>query len=389
MRILVFTSSMIDDDFSSYQDSAKIKPNPSNQYFYSKLIQALAKNNQVNVVSLRPFVKGMFKEKVLTEENNTFNNINYRYTKVNSSKLYKMIQEETDIVKSAVEIVENIHWDDFVIVTDTLRINLIKAARKVGAMYGTKVIGMLTDNPENLSFKSKAYAKQIKHLVSNLDGYISLTNGLVTSFNPLKPHYVFEGLVKDEQYFRKDPIYDYYFFAGSLYERYGVKTLVDAFHQSSIKSKLVIAGSGPLSKYIEQLSNDDYRILYLSQLPKEKIIAYEKNSIANLNPRPLNAKLDKESVPSKLLEYLSIETPIITTKYEKFYGPFKDNLFWINGNDTNAILDALLNFEKTPIEVRTKKALSARNKAFEFYGLDVQGESISHFLASVNSSTNK
>ena len=39
----LFTSAMIDQDFADYQNEAKIKPNPSNQNFYSKLIKALNK----------------------------------------------------------------------------------------------------------------------------------------------------------------------------------------------------------------------------------------------------------------------------------------------------------------------------------------------------------
>ncbi len=36
-----------------------------------------------------------------------------------------------------------------------------------------------------------------------------------------------------------------------------------------------------------------------------------------------------------------------------------------------------------------KKAATARRKVFEFYGLNVQAESIDHFLAEINSSTKR
>ena len=51
MNILVFSSAMRENDFSLYQEEAKIKPNPSNQNFYYKLIKTLAINNTVSVVS--------------------------------------------------------------------------------------------------------------------------------------------------------------------------------------------------------------------------------------------------------------------------------------------------------------------------------------------------
>ena len=247
---------------------------------------------------------------------------------------------------------------------------------------------MLTDNPDNLSYGKKAISIAIKRNTRELDGYLSLTDGLVDVFNEEKPSYVFEGLVDSPDVFKKDPIYDYYFFCGSLYERYGVKTLVDAFHESSIKSKLIIAGSGPLSKYIEKLSFDDYRILYLPQLPREKILGYERNAIVNINPRPLDLKLDRESVPSKLIEYLSNGAPILSTKYPKLYGPFKDDLYWIEDTSFEGMKKALEDFSHVDIEEAKRKAYTAKMKAFEFYGLEVQAESINHFLLSINSSTN-
>lgn len=388
MNILVFTSAMIDSHFSSYQNNAKIKPNPSNQNFFSKLIKCLAISNKVSVISHRPFVKGMFKKPALEGELNYDGDIAYYYTPAQSSKFYKVFNEVNDICKTAEEAIEEFHSKDFIIVTDTLRLNLLKAARRIATLHHVKIVGMLTDNPSNLSNTSKPYLVRITKLRESLDGYLSLTHGLVDSVRTDKPAYIFEGLVTEESCFKKDPIYDYYFFAGSLYERYGVKDLIDAFHESNIKSKLVIAGSGPLSKYIEQISLDDYRILYLTQLPKERIIGYEINAIANINPRPINKDLDNESVPSKLLEYLSVGTPIISSKYEKLYKPFIDDLFWIETNGKDGIRSALESFDKFDRETAKRKASTAKMKAFEFYGLKVQNESINHFLASINSLNN-
>lgn len=388
MNIVVLTSAMVSSEFSSYQNSAKIKPNPSNQNFYSKLIQALTLRNRVFVVSHRPLIKGMFKPGVLAEERSSEGSANFFYTRVDCTKRYKLFNEQIEIMKTANEAIEELHTSDFIIIVDTLRVGLLKAAMKLRSQHGCKVIGMLTDNPDNLSVKSMRYSKKIKSIVSRLDGYLSLSTGLVDIFNHNKPHYVFEGLVSDEKYFKKDPVYDYYFFGGALYERYGVKALVDAFHRSSLRSKLIIAGSGPLAKYIEQLSYEDYRILYLTQLPKERVLGYEMNAIANINPRPLDKHLDSQSVPSKLIEYLSTGVPTISTKFEKLYGPFKDDVNWIEGNDTFAIQKALEDFEMSNKEEAKKKAYVARQKAFEFYGLSVQSESITYFLTDLSSSNN-
>ena len=386
MNILIFSSAMREKDFALYQEEAKIKPNPSNQNFYYKLIKALAINNTVSVVSHRPLVKGMFKRGYLEADTVMDGNIKFYYTNNRTDKAFKLLKEKSAIEKVAKQAIEDFMSDEFIIVTDTLRLNLLKAAKKIAKFYDVKIVGMLTDNPYNLSSGTAFIKKLLVSQASDLDGYLSLTNGLLTIYNNTAPSYVFEGLVAEESEGKKDPIFNYFYFGGSLYERYGVKTLVDAFHKSNIRSKLVIAGAGPLDKYIEELSKNDYRILYLSQLSKEKNIAYMRNSIVNINPRPLDTKLDNESVPSKLLEYLSIGTPVISTKFPKLYSTFKDDVHWIDGNTIDAMKIALESYDINNQEQYLKKAATARRKVFEFYGLNVQGESISHFLAEINSS---
>ena len=388
MNILIFSSAMRENDFALYQEEAKIKPNPSNQNFYYKLIKALAINNNVSVVSHRPLVKGMFKRGYLESDTKMDGNIKFYYTSNRTDKVFKLLKEKQSIEKIAKQAVEDFMSEDFIVITDTLRLNLLKAAKKIAKQYDVKIVGMLTDNPFNLSSGSGFIKKTLVKQTSDLDGYLSLTNGLVKVFNETAPSYVFEGLVSEEKEGMKDPIFNYFYFGGSLYERYGVKTLVDAFHNSNIRAKLVLAGSGPLDSYIESLAEDDYRILYLSQLSKEKNIAYMRNSIANINPRPLDLKMDEESVPSKLLEYLSIGTPVISTKYPKLYSTFKDDVHWIDGNTVDAMKIALESYEIPKQEEHLKKAATARRKVFEFYGLNVQAESIDHFLAAINSSSN-
>ena len=387
MNILVFSSAMEDSSFSTYQSESKVKLNSSNQNFYSKLIKTLSINNTVYVVSHRPLVRGMFKKKTLEKQVISDKNTRFYYTYERDDKFYKLFQEKREIMKTARKAIEDLKSHEFIIVTDTLRLNLIKAAKRIASKYGVKIVGMLTDNPLNLSSGNDLFHKYLISQSSKFDGYLSLTDGLVNVFNFNTPSYVFEGLVTEEKEERKDPIFNYFYFGGSLYEKYGVKTLVDAFHESNIRNKLVIAGSGPLEKYIEEMAEKDYRILYISQISKEKSVSYMRNSIANINPRPLNKKLDSESVPSKLLEYLSIGMPVISTKFEKIYGAFKDDVTWINGDDVLSLKEALESFDTSKEEEYMKKAVTARRKVFEFYGLDVQAESIDYFLASVNSSS--
>lgn len=388
-NILLFSSLMIEKEFAVYQSNAFIKPNPSNQNFYARLLKALNVKHNVSVVSHRPFIKGMFEESYLLSRMSVDGKNHFYYTYISSSRPYKLLNEQKAICEMAEAAITDFHSDDIVIVVDVLRYGLLTSAIKIAKKHNYKIIGMLTDNPANLSNVKKSYVKKIINLASTLDGYLSLTDGLLKVFNKEnKPSYIFEGLVDEQIDPRNDPIDNYYFFAGSLYERYGVKNLIDAFKESSLSDKLLIAGNGPLFKYLFDLEKKDSRILYLSQLSKEKVYSYEKKAIANINPRPLEHKLDKESVPSKLLEYLASGVPTISTKHPKLYEIFKDDVFWIDDASKEGIKLALEKFKNTDYLTLKKMASTALVKVYELYGTNVQGNAIAHFIDSLSNSEN-
>ena len=135
MNILIFSSSMPEGMFSSYQDQALIKPNPSNQNFYNRLIKALALNNNVSVISHRPFVKGMFRRKALESDMVMDGNVKYYLTQIRGERFYKLFQEKFAITKAAKQAINDFVSNDFIIITDTLRLNLLKTAKKVAKKY--------------------------------------------------------------------------------------------------------------------------------------------------------------------------------------------------------------------------------------------------------------
>lgn len=386
MNVLVFTSAMVEKEFAQYQDEANIKPNPSNQNFYNKLIKALSFKNNVSVVSHRPFCKGMFDDDYLNAKQTSDGMVKYYYTRLEATRSYKMFDEIEEIVAAAEKAILDFRGEQFVCVVDTLRINLIKGAIKFARQYNAKIVGMLTDNPANLTSVRMSYVRNVYKQAQRLDGYLALSNGLLRAFKVTeKPNYIFEGLVDEMNAVKKEPIGNYYFFGGSLYERYGVKRLINAFVECNIPEKLVIAGNGPLRDYIFQNTEKNTRILYLSQLPAQNIYGLEQHSIANINPRPFSKKLDDESVPSKLLEYLSSGVPTISTKHSKLYEIFKNDVFWIEDDSTIGIKLALNEFASQNYEELKKRAIAARVKVYEIYGLKNQGERITYFLTSVSS----
>lgn len=390
MNIIVFTSSMVESEFVSFQNEARFKPNPSNQNFYAKLIKALSLNNNVVVVSHRPVAKGMFDENEFPRSESRSGNVKYYYTRIKCGLKYKLFEAEKEILNVAKKAARDFPSNNYLVITDTLRVNLLKAAIKFGKINRVKVVGMLTDNPANLSNSKKSYTSVINKNVKKLDAYLSLSTGLLKAFEVSnKPNYIFEGLVDEKIETKKPVIGSYYFFGGALFERYGVKNLINAFIDSSIKEKLVIAGTGPLRSYIFNNLENNNKILYVSQLPKEDVYGYEQNAIVNINPRPYSRKMDEESVPSKFLEYLASGTPTMSTMHTKLFEIFKEDVFWITNDSKEGIQKALEDFAKEDRKILEHNALNARKKVYEIYGVRPQGERITYFLETLSSSFNK
>lgn len=386
MNVIVFTSAMVEEEFAKYQKEAHIKPNPSNQNFYDKLIKALSFKNNVSVVSHRPFVKGMFDDDVLQAKQTSDGKVKYYYTRLEATRSYKLFDEAEEIIAAGEKAALDFSGEPFICVVDTLRVNLVKGAIKFARKFNVKIVGVLTDNPANLSLIRRSYVKNVYRNAQRLDAFLALSNGLLRVFKVSeKPNYVFEGLVDEVPLMQKKPIGNYYFFGGSLYERYGVKRLINAFLDSNIPEKIVIAGNGPLQDYIFQNTEKNLRLLYLSQLPINQIYCLEQHAIANINPRPFSKKMDDESVPSKLLEYLSSGVPTISTIHSKLYEIFKNDVYWIEDDTTIGIKNALNNFATQDYEEMMKRAIAARVKVYEIYGLKNQGERIAYFLTSISS----
>lgn len=388
-KIIIFTSAMDDNNFSLYQENAKRKSNPSNQNFYSRLIRSLSIFNDVSVISHRPISSQMFGSISFDSKKTNQDGVNYYYTYISTHLLYKPFHEFKAIYHEAVKCVNDLESNDFVIIVDVLRYNLLRAAKKLARKNHVPIFGMLTDNPKNISGVTRKYINKILSIGSKLDGYLALSDGLVKAFsNGKKPSYIFEGFVENIDSPKKEPLGNYLFFSGSLYERYGVKTMIDAYLSSSIKEKLIICGSGPLEQYIFDKERNDSRILYLSQLDRNKILSLQQHAIANINPRPLS-NIDEESIPSKLLEYFASGTPTLSTKHPKLYNLFKDDAVWFNDGSFESLERTFNRFqEEYNYDSLKKMASSAKVKVFSLYDLRVQGEAITHFIDSFKNSEN-
>ena len=388
MNILVLTSAMANKDFVSYVSRAKIKPNPSNQNFYNKLINCLAISNRVYAFSLRPFTRFMFDEDELSSSLSSEGTVTYYYPTQKVGKKYKAFEETKSLYNQVTKYIEDSNLTDYIVIVDTLRLPLLRIANKLKSKMKCKVVGVVTDNPLNLSNPDPTYANLVRKYSRGFDGYICLSESLNRLFNPIKrKSYIVEGLVEELDIKRKLPLGEYIFFGGSLYERYGVKRMLDAFHKSKCPYNFVIAGRGDLYRYITDLSDKDERLLFLSLLDKDTIYELESGAYININPRPYDMRLDRESVPSKLLEYFASGAPVVSTNHTKLKELFLNDAIWLDDDSAGNFEKFFNRLEDYPKHELERRATTARLKVYQYYGLRVQSQKITNYLESISSSS--
>lgn len=379
-RIVYLTTAESDEDYSFLLKTTYNPPNPSNQNFHSRYISLLSKYYEdISVISLRPFNQSIYYGMDrLKKEIKRFNNVEYNYLEVDNLRTSKLKLSDT-----IYRLLDSKYVDSrTIILVDPLNIYLSSAALKLKKKYDATVVAFLTDNPKNISNVRRLYVSIHKKLTKKYSGYISLTKELNDLFNVNKnPVIYIEGVSENFKKQESPQVTEYFFFGGALYERYGVTDLIDAFNQIDNKEyiDLVIAGHGPLSKEIESIARSRRHIKFLQTVSKDTMAQYEQHAIACINPRRKDTKLDKESIPSKVVEYASNKSLIISSYNDKIFDMFKENIVYFYNKEE--LKDVLVGVLKNRDDKKYKKFIDNNYKVVkEKYSEDVIVEKLNVFF---------
>lgn len=209
---------------------------------------------------------------------------------------------------------------DKAIVCDALSVSICYGSLLATKLNGIRSVGILTDMPGLMvTGNGHSWATRFNlHALSLFSHYVFLTESMNLVVNKKKkPYIIIEGVVDvrsrvGEKSTKKDNP-KVVMYAGSLYERYGLKLLVNSFISlSPDNAKLVIYGSGPYEDTLKSFSTN--MIEYRGLRPTEEIVEAEHRATILVNPRPTNEEFTKYSFPSKNMEYMVSGTPLLTTK---------------------------------------------------------------------------
>lgn len=198
-----------------------------------------------------------------------------------------------------------------------------------------KLYEILKENEVNKISKDKIF----------IDSYVLLTKHMRNALKINTPTVVIEGIATElfesvkeipKKYGMKTVLY-----TGGLEESYGVISLLNAFEKLSEQHyQLIICGAGEAEIEIIKASKRDKRIIFKGLLPRSEILKLQKSSDILVNPRPNNEEFTKYSFPSKILEYMSSGTPVISYKLDGIPEEYYKYMYLVN-EDKDGLFNTL------------------------------------------------
>lgn len=326
MKILYSSSTCSNRVLNYLYNTSVKKPMYSIQKFHWLLLKGFVAN-QVDVYTLSsiPVSLKNHKRKIWKVASEIEDGIHYKYVPFLN---FPFIRQVGIFVCSFFYV---LFWgirktDEKRLICDVLNISVCLGSLMASKLIGLKSVGIVTDMPGLMvggtrSFLSNLITRINKSYLGSFDYYVFLTEQMNPVLNIHKrPYIVMEGLVDVDMQIaphadwipgmKRNIIY-----AGGLYERYGVKMLIEAFMQISFDDvTFSIYGMGEMEQQIREYEKKDSRIHYYGAVPNSKVVEEELKATLLINPRPTHEEFTKYSFPSKNMEYMVSGTPVLTTK---------------------------------------------------------------------------
>lgn len=246
----------------------------------------------------------------------------------------------------------------------------IKALYKIKKKYPfvrTHII--VPDLPEymNLELKNNTIFNILKKIdiniqkacLSCIDSFTFLTKYMSGKFNLYhKPYVVVEGMIDSqviERYAEEAPEVGEIrlVYTGTMNIRYGVMNLVRAMNFIKEPNvRLILCGTGDGERKILQAAKTDKRILYCGQVSRQEALNQQRRATLLVNPRSGDEEYTKYSFPSKNLEYMLHNKPVIVFKLAGVPDEYDQVLNYFRDSNPKHMAEDIMEICKLPLNKR-------------------------------------
>lgn len=253
-----------------------------------------------------------------------------------------------------------------------LHVPLMKAAVYLKKKYcDIKLCSIIPDLPEymacNKYYKALGLKERDNRLVDRFigyfDSYVLLSKYMSEKLDiGEKPYTVVEGIFSNPMVERVcDRRKKTILYTGALSARYGLIDLVQAFMKIPDKEyELWLCGSGDAVNTINDYSKIDNRIKYLGKKNHDEVLSLQRMASLLVNPRHSNEVFTRYSFPSKTMEYLYSETPVVMCPLQCIPEEYKKYLFFFEDETIEGFRDKMMEVCEMDSEELMERGRKAR-----------------------------
>lgn len=264
---------------------------------------------------------------------------------------------------------------------------------------GIRVVVVLTD-PPGLVLRSDSLLSRflkfidllfIQQFLRHVDAVVALSPNLVRDFSPSRPALIFPGILDSSLALIEESNCILRFkenkkfiivYAGGLSSAYGVDKLIEAvlLLPKNISVQLRLFGRGDQVDKINRISLINSRIYYGGFLNFEHLIDELNDADLLVNPRPSNDFFSTHSFPSKLIEYIAIGCPVLTTRIISIPDDLAEHYYYIDDESVLGICKSIENIMNLPLCDIVEKCRLAKEFIYANYSEKAISLKISNFV---------
>lgn len=367
MKILVVTNSCTDEKYKSVCKIRKYKMIDPQQKFFRLFIEGLGQTDgcDIEVLSALP-VSASTVDKYVFGYKQDINGygIKYHYLPFLNGRFSRYLSLILAAYVYTKKWCQKYKHESCCLIVDPLIPVLAIPSKYIAKQNGIKSVAIVTDIPtlatkmkerKGSSFKEKCvevYENISDNDLKSYDAYITLTESINDKVNiNNKPHCIVEGFADSSDTLVSDVHDNYLMYAGGIFEKYGVKNLVEAFIALNRKDiKLYIFGEGTYVEELLEVCKTHSNVKYMGCVTPDEVVEYEKTALLLINPRPTNEEFAKYSFPSKTMEYLLSGTAVVSTKLPGIPEEYFNYMFAFDDCGVNGIQEKLKEILSLPLE---------------------------------------
>lgn len=371
MLKILYISSLCSEKMLQYiYETSVRKPEQAAQKFHRLLAHGLAMHHKVckiKTVSTIPVIPSSHHKKFWKPASEYIKKLTYTYIPFINLPYIKNIGIFLYTFIKVFFLTLPLFKNRSIIICDVLNVTVSLASFSATRLTRVTSVALITDlpgllvteNPENKNLISFFYYTIVSKMIKGFDQYILLTEQMNEIVNPKKkPYLILEGLVDIEMEMTSNKLADKnikktLIYAGGLYEKYGVGSLISAFKLLDDQDvELHLYGYGDMAQKMENYIGKDKRIIYKGMLPNKTVVENQLKATLLINPRPTSEAFTKYSFPSKNMEYMVSGTPMVTTKLPGMPDHYLPYIYLFDNETVDGLKATLKNLlDKSAIEL--------------------------------------